>query len=502
MSFRSVVPMLCASMNGLDLAIIVAYLVGTTLFGCSFLFRKHGGGDAEGFTTGSGKLPTWTVALSIFATHVSSIAFLGLPAKAFLTNWNPYVLSLTVPIAAAVAAVWFVPFYRRSGNVSAYSFLEGRYGVWARLYGSACFLVMQSARSGVILFLMALLIHTLTGWSTVSVILVTGAATTVYSLMGGLSAVVWTDAIQSLILIVGTVLCLVVLGFAIPDFGGGLSAAFDAGKFSLGSFSVADWSGETFWVIFVYAMFINLQNFGIDQSFTQRYVAAKSQGAAAKSLLTSGFLYLVNTALFVLIGTFLWMYVRAHPGTVPDEVLAKADAVFPWFIVHRLPTGVSGLLVAAIIAAAMSTVSATLNSGATVLLADYWKRFAPKRTNARTDIAFLRLATAGLGLFAMAVGVGVMNVQSALTAFWAIQSVLSGGMLGLFLLAMLCRRTRGAHAAVATALGIAVIAWVTFGQAWTGFSFRLHVNLAIVLGTLALVTTGAAFSVFAKGKSK
>lgn len=485
------------------MAIIVAYLLGTTIFGCCFLFqRQGGGGDAKGFTTGGGRLPTWTVALSIFATHVSSIAFLGLPAKAFLTNWNPYVLSLTVPLAAVIAAVWFVPFYRSSGSVSAYSFLEARYGVWARLYGSACFLVMQSMRSGVILFLMAILLNTLLGWSVASIILITGIATTVYSLMGGLSAVVWTDAIQSLILIVGTVVCLIVLGCVIPDFGGNLSAAVESGKFSLGSFSLADWGNETFWVIFVYAVFINLQNFGIDQSFTQRYIAAKSSSAATKSLLFSAFLYLINTALFVLIGTLLWMYVRSNPGIVPECVLKKSDTVFPWFIVHRLPTGVSGLLVAAIIAAAMSTVSATLNSGATVLLEDYWWRFARGFVSDRSNIVFLRLATAGLGVFAMAVGVGVMNVKSALTAFWALQSVLSGGMLGLFLLALLVRRATGQQALVATAVCLLTILWVTFGQSWTGFSFRLHVNLAIVLGTVALVAVGAALSTFVKGSLK
>ena len=489
-------------MNAVDIAIIIAYLVGTTVFGCSFLFRKGGGGDSEGFVTGGGRLPTWTVALSIFATHVSSIAFLGLPAKAFLTNWNPYVLSLTVPLAAVIAAIWFVPFYRGSGSVSAYSFLESRYGTWARLYGSACFLVMQSTRSGVILFLMAILMNTLLGWPIVTIILVTGLATTAYSMLGGISAVVWTDAIQSLILIVGTVLCIAVLGFAIPDLGTQFSAAVEAGKFSLGGFTLADWSGETFWVIFVYAMFINLQNFGIDQSFTQRYVAAKSQSAAAKSLLSSAVLYLVNTAFFVLIGTLLWMFVRTHPGAVPADTLAKSDAVFPWFIVHRLPVGVSGLLVAAIIAAAMSTVSATLNSGATVLLEDYWRRFFPKRDAERANLAFLRLATAVLGLFAMAVGVGVMNVKSALTAFWALQSVLSGGMLGLFLLALLSRRSRGVHAAIATAFGLLAVAWVTFGQDLTGLSFRLHVNLAIVLGTVTLVAVGAALSVITKGNRK
>ena len=150
-------------MSWIDTAVVAVYLAGMTLFGCSFMFKK-GLGDADGFMTGSGRLPTWTVALSIFATHVSSIAFLGLPAKSFLTNWNPYVLSLTVPLAAVVAALWFVPFYRSSGCVSAYSFLEARYGTWARLYESACFLLFQTTRSGFILFLAAILMNTLFGW--------------------------------------------------------------------------------------------------------------------------------------------------------------------------------------------------------------------------------------------------------------------------------------------------------------------------------------------------
>ena len=481
-------------MSWIDTAIIIAYLLGTTLFGCSFMFRK-GGGDADGFMTGGGRLPTWTVALSIFATHVSSIAFLGLPAKAFLSNWNPYVLSLTVPVAAAIAAVWFIPFYRNSGCVSAYSLLEIRYGLWARLYGSACFLVMQSTRSGFILFLLAILLNTLFGWPVLTIILVAGIATTIYSMMGGISAVVWTDALQSLILIAGTLLCVAIIGFALPDLPSSFSAAFEAGKFSLGSFSISNWGDETFWVIFVYAMFINLQNFGIDQSFTQRYVAAKSLQSAKRSLMSSAILYLVNTVLFVLIGTMLWMYVQANPSVVPENVLAKSDAVFPWFIANRLPVGVSGLLVAAIAAAAMSTVSSTLNSGATVLLEDYRKRFSSRKDDERANIAFLRMATVGLGVLSIAIGIGVINVKSALTVFWAFQSVLSGGMLGLFLLAMLSKRSNGIHAAAATLTGLFFVAWVSFGQEWTGFSFRLHVNLAIVFGTVALVVTGALLSI-------
>ncbi|MCQ2389675.1 MAG: sodium:solute symporter, partial [Kiritimatiellae bacterium] len=193
--------------NWIDLTIIAVYLVGVTLFGCSFVFKK-GANDAGTFMTGGGKLPTWAIALSVFATHVSSISFLALPEGAYGTNWWGWVNSLTVPLATLVAAVWFVPFYRKSTSVSAYSFLEKRFGTWARVYASACFLVMQSARSGIILLLLAILVNQLFPvFSYESIIVGTGVATLFYSMLGGFSAVVWADAIQSLILIGGTLVC-------------------------------------------------------------------------------------------------------------------------------------------------------------------------------------------------------------------------------------------------------------------------------------------------------
>ena len=478
-------------MNGiLDLAVIAAYLVGTTLFGCSFYFRK-GAGDARTFMAGGGKIPGWVLALSIFATYVSSISFLALPAKAYLTNWNVLVLSFSIPIAAGIAAVWFVPFYRRMTSASAYSFLEERFGFWARAYASGCFLLMQSVRSGMILFLLALLLKSLLGFSIPNVILAVGVSTMVYSMLGGLQAVVWTDAIQAIILIAGAVLCLAILGCTLPDgFAAGIKTAFDAGKFSHGSFSLAEWGSETFWVTFIYGVFLNLQNFGIDQSYTQRYIAAKSGKEAVRSMFSGAMLYVPVSLVFVAIGTLLWVWVKAHPGVVPEEVLAKSDAVFPWFIVNRLPAGVTGLLVAAIIAAAMSTVSSTLNSGATVLLEDYRKRFAKTAVTPVSQIRFLRLATVALGVFSIGVALAVMNVTSVLTTWWALQSVLSGGMLGLFLLGAFVRRTRKMQAAVATALGIGVVLWIVFGQPLTFGHQLIHLNLAIVFGTVMLVLAG------------
>ena len=489
-------------MNWIDIAIVVIYLIGTTVFGCSFFFRKKEGDGAKDFMTGGGRLPTWAIALSVFATHVSSISFLALPEGAYgPENWRGWVNSITVPIATFVAAIWFIPFYRRSTDVSAYSFLERRFGTWARVYASACFLVMQSARSGVILLLLAILINQLLGMSCETIILVTGVATMVYSMMGGFSAVVWADAIQSLVLIGGTLVCVTCLFLFTPDVAANAQAAFAAGKMSLGSFSFSDWGANTFWVLFFYSICINLQNFGVDQCYTQRYVAAKDAKAAAKSIWGSACLYVPVTLLFTIIGTLLWMYNRANPGEIPEGI--RAAAVFPWFIVHKLPTGVSGLLVAAIIAAAMSTVAATLNSGSTVLLEDYWKRFWPARANARSNLMFLRTMTVVLAVVSIGIALAVIwstTDMTILSAWWVIQGVFSGGMLGLFLLSVVSKRTRGGAAAVATAFAILTVVYITFGQKVMPLPVVLHTNLSIVLGTLVLVVGGFVLGRFASAR--
>ena len=478
-------------MSGFDIGVIVAYFVGIAAFGCSFYFRR-GADDAREFVEGGGRVPGWVLALSVFATYVSSISFLALPAKAYLADFNAFVLSLSIPVSGGIAAWLFVPYYRKVASASAYADLERRFGTWARLYASGCFLAVQSVRSGMILFLLALLLNTMLGLSFAACILVTGVTTIVYSMMGGIKAVVWTDAIQSFILIAGIVVVMAILCATLPEgLVAGLQGAWDAGKFSLGSFSLREWGAETFWVTFFYGVFLNLQNFGIDQSYTQRYRAAKTTREAVKSMFSGAMLYVPVSLCFMLTGTLLWIWCAQHPGVIPSDVAARSDAVFPWFIVHRLPVGVSGLLVAAIIAAAMSTISGTLNSGATVLLEDYRKRFAKTAQTDRSNVRFLRLATAGLGVFSIAIAFAVINVQSVLTTWWALQSVLSGGMLGLFLLGFFARRTTSKAAAVATVLGVATVAWVVFGQKVMGFPRLLHVNLSLVLGTVVIVVAGA-----------
>ena len=232
-----------------DLLVFVAYLVGVTVFGCSFYFRRGTADAADTFTSGAGRLPAWAVGMSIFATFVSSISFLGLPAKAYAGNWNAFVFSLSIPVAAWMAVRFFVPLYRSLNSASAYSYLETRFGPWARVYASLCYLVTQVARMGTILYLLALPMNALLGWSVPLLIIVAGAGTLLYCAMGGIQAVIWTDAVQGIVLIAGSLLCLAVLLVAMPQgIGQAWEIAASAGKMRLGSGSLTDWGHETFWV--------------------------------------------------------------------------------------------------------------------------------------------------------------------------------------------------------------------------------------------------------------
>ena len=320
-------------LKNLDLLIFGIYILGVIGFGVSFSFRKR---TAKDFTTGGGRLPSWALGMSIFATFVSSISFLALPGNAFGGNWNSFVFSLSIPIAAWIAVKFFVPLYRRLNSESAYFYLEERFGTWARIYASVFYLLTQLARMGAILYLLALPMQILFGWSIPVIIICTGLSVIIYSMFGGIEAVVWTDAIQGIVLIAGAIACLGVIFWTIP--GGAsevFSTAFEADKFSLGSFDF-DFSSSTFWMILVYGLFINLQNFGVDQSYVQRYISSKTERDAVKSTWLGSMLYVPVSFLFFLIGTALWaFYQQFSPNYCLLEIAAKADQSISLF--HREP---------------------------------------------------------------------------------------------------------------------------------------------------------------------
>ncbi|TXK48981.1 sodium/solute symporter [Pontibacter qinzhouensis] len=479
----------------LDLIIFIVFIAGVVVYGCSFYFRNT---SPEDYTTGGGKIPAWAVGMSIFATFVSSISFLALPGNAYLSNWNGFVFSLSIPIASFIAVKFFVPLYRSINSPSAYYYLETRFGAWARIYASVCYLLTQLARMGAIMYLLALPMNALFGWSIPLIIIITGVCVLLYSMMGGIEAVIWTDTIQGGLMIIGALVCLGTLMFSMPEGPGQLfeiAAAHD--KFSLGSFS-ASVSAPTFWVILVYGLFINLQNYGIDQNYVQRYMTAKSEKEAIKSAWLGSLLYVPVSLVFFFIGTALFAYYQAQPHLLPDALQAPgmADKVFPHFIVHGLPTGVTGLLIASIFAAGMSTVSTSINSSATVILTDYYKRFFRKNASMKESMRVLYITSLIMGILSIVVALAMMRVESALDAWWALASIFSGGMLGLFLLGFVSQKVRNFDAAMGVVAGILVICWMSLSPiyftdgAWIKFRSPFHTNLAIVLGTTAIFIVG------------
>ena len=487
-------------MHTIDFIVFLVFTLGVVVFGCSF-FRK--GSTAEEFTSAGHSIPGWVVGMSIFATYVSSISYIGYPGKAFAADWNAFVFSLSIPIASYFAAKYFVPFYRKSGSVSAYTFLEEKFGAWARLYASACYLLTQIARMGSILYLLAVPMYILMGWDIHTVIILTSIGIIIYSMMGGLKAVIWADAIQGIILIGGALLCLGLLLFRMPE---GPMQAFDlavnspvGNKFSLGEFSL-ELTKSTFWVCLIYGVFINLQNYGIDQNYVQRYHAAKTDRDARFSALFGGYLFIPVSALFFLIGTVLYSYYTANPSLLPAEIAGKPDYVFPFFIVSELPVGLRGLLIASIFAAGMSTVSTSVTSAATIVLTDYFKPFFRGATNRQRlrvgerssgiHLAVLRLSSVCVGVLGIIVAIAMLSVESIIDAWWKLSSIFSGGMLGLFLLGCIPQKINRVAAIIGCVCGVAVIAWISLAGLWDLPGLHLHEYLAIVLGTSTIFLIG------------
>lgn len=507
-----------------DIAVLVTYLACVTLLGCCFV---RGSRTAREFTSAGGSLPGWAVGLSILGTYLSSNTFLGVPGKAYATNWNAFVFSLSIPLAAWLAVKYFVPFYRDGGEISAYTHLEKRFGPWARVYAVSCYLLTQIARIGTVMFGTALGLHALTGWSLETIILVNGVIVTLYTLLGGIRAVVWTDAVQCLVLVGGAVVMVVTVLAGMPDGPSqAISIAREHGKFSLGNFSLSV-TTSTFWIVLFYGLFTNLNNFGIDQNYVQRYHLAATQRAAARSVWLGSLLYIPLSMLFFFLGSCLFSYYHAQPemlsslraravsnvsspgeqsrnsptASMPETDAQLADRVLPDFISRKLRGGLAGLVIAAIFAAAMSTLDSSINSSATVFLRDVYQRYIRPGSDERHAMRVLHGFTIFWGAVGTGAAIAMIGIASILDTWWLLSGIFAGAMLGLFLLGMVCPRANGACAMAGVAAGLLVIVWMTLSPGSRipeAMQSRLHPHLAIVAGTLTILGVGAAASRFVR----
>ncbi len=549
----------------LDWIVLVAYFAATMGIGF-FFYRKTR--TTDGFTAGNRSIPGWVCGLSIFATFLSSISYLANAGKTFVSDWNAFVFSLSVPLGTWVAVRWFLPYYRKSQHVSAYAALEDRFGLWARLYASFFYMLTQLARMAVVMYLVALPMQVIFGWDIMAILLVIGISVTIYSFVGGVLAVIWTDAIQAIVLMAGAVIALVVILVQMPGGAGQIIEVASAhDKFSLGSFSL-EMAEKTFWTLILFGIAENLRNFGIDQSYIQRYIASRSDREAKRGLWLAGWLYVPMSAVFFFIGTALFAFYNAdqvieiettslvwestaledlhqvrrvvakqellqmgvdvdsHEFSANQMSLASdkgleelGDRVFPYFIATQLPPGITGLLIAAVFAAGMSTISTSLNSSATLFMTDYYRRLIDPNASERKQMGALYIATfiwgaAGTGLALLLVQV----TQSALDMWWTLSGIFSGGMVGLFLLGLISHRARNPQAVCAVILGVLVILWMSlpkiaemflranesslvYGIGSTlqnlssgGFASPFNALLIPVFGTLTILLSGILFT--------
>lgn len=527
----------------IDWIVLFAYFAGIMLLGFSFWKRSSSSSE---FTSGGGTLPGWLCGLSIFATYLSSISYLALPGKSFVSNWNPFVFSLSLPFAAFIAVKWFLPYYRSTGEVSAYAMLEHRFGAWARVYASSFYLIFQIARMGVVMYLMALPLAVIFGWDMRTLIIATGISVTVYAFVGGIVAVIWADAIQAIVLMLGAVIALIVILAGMPE---GPQQVFEmakqGNKFSLGSTNILVISQPTLWVVLVMGLVENLKNFGVDQSYIQRYIASRSEKEAARSIWIGALLYIPVSAMFFFIGTSLFAFYHSHESDLPEvrQIVAEqrllqkgiepsyitsfdgektfspeyrkqveeissmledkdiGDRVFPHFIAKYLPPGITGLLIAAIFAAAMSTVSTSLNSSATLLMSDFYQRFFRPQATDRQLMRVLRVSTVVWGILGTVMALSLVSLtESVLDIWWTLSSILGGGIVGLFLLGIISRQAGNAAAVTGVLTGSLVLIWmvVSTSDFWpdslSHFRSPFHSFMVIVVGTLTILLVGIAVS--------
>ena len=480
-----------------DLAIIVFYMAGVMGVGWWFSRKQR---NIRDYFLSDKNAPWWALAGSIVATETSTVTFISVPAFAFSANasgvgGNFTFLQLVIGymIGRLVIVALFIPLYFRGELFTVYQVLDQRFGGRVKRTAASLFLITRSIADGIRLFLTAIVLVALTGWADPVSILIIGAVTIAYTYLGGMAAVIWTDAIQLVIYLVGAVVAALVLLGKIP---GGWNEVVAVGnefnKFQFFDFTFNLGRSYTFWSGVIGGAFLTTATHGTDQLMVQRYLCAKNSRQATAALLTSGVVIFAQFVLFLVIGVMLFVFYRKFGG-LPPEVAAKADRVFPHFIVTQLPVGVIGLVVAAILAAAMSTLSSSLNSLAATTVTDFYRPlFAPNKTDAHY-LKISRLVTAMWGVVQIAVAVVVIAMKGrGVDAVLAVASFTNGPVLGVFLLGLTRRvSSTGALAGVIAGIAVMTFVWLRLNVSWQWY---------VLIGSVVTFSAGVFVSAFFKRK--
>ena len=447
------------SFGWLNWTVLALYLLGMLGLGVYFMRRESGSDD---FFRGGGRVPWWAAGISIYATMLSAITYMAIPAKAYATDWSYYPMLVTILLITYPVIKYYLPYFRKLNITSAYEYLEIRFNAATRLLASGLFIVFMVARMALVLYLPSLALTAVTGIDIRTCILLMGLITIVYCTMGGVEAVIWGDVVQGIILVGGAFFA---SWFLLSNTEGGFSNAFqlamDNDKMRLFDWSL-DYRSVTFWVAILGGMANNLISYTSDQTVIQRYLTTKDVASAKQSILMNGVLCVCVSIVFYLIGTGLYTFYRTHPAEL-DFTMAKGDAIFPFFMMSQMPQGIAGLLIAAIFAATMSTISSNINSVSTAFSIDFWKRFRP-RVSDREMLRVARLTCVVSGLIGVAIALlmATWNILSLLDYFNTILGLLTSGLGGLFVMGIFLPRINGRSALMGFITGTLAVFWLQY----------------------------------------
>ncbi|MFT6180344.1 MAG: SSS family solute:Na+ symporter [Paracoccaceae bacterium] len=442
--------------------VVAVYLLGMVGVGYWFM-KRESASTTEAYFRGGQKIPFWVAGLSIFATMLSAITFMAVPGAAYATNWNGYIGQWPILIIVPLVVMFYLPFYRRLNVTTAYEYLEKRFNVATRVIGSTTFMLFHVGRVAIVLYLPALALSSVTNIDIFVAISVIGVLCVIYTVMGGIEAVVWTDAIQALVLIGGALLC---FGLVVSQVDGGLGAVTSAmgeqGKgitasWSFGDLSIGKGSTSGF-VLFVAFMMANLPSYTSGQDVVQRYVTTSSEKEAAKSLWMNIGMVLVGSAIFFGLGTALYVFYQAKPELM-DPSLPANDSVLPFFIIQNLPMGVAGLIIAGVFAAAQSTISSSLNSVATAFVTDVYGRILKPESSDEQRLSVAKWVVIILGVIGIGVSsyLAMIKTDEVFMLFNRFIGFALGPLGGLFALGIFSKRPNGRAGLVALLSGVVTV---------------------------------------------
>ena len=467
---------------------LIMYLLLMVFLGYYFSKRNKTTND---YFLGGGRIPWWAAGLSIYATMLSAITYLSQPALAYSFDWQAYLGYFTILLLVPIVITFYLPFFRKLNVTTAYEYLEKRFNVTLRMFGSTSFVLFQLVRMGIVVYLPALALSTVIGMNIYIAIIIMGILSILYTYMGGIEAVVWTDVIQVLVLLLGLIAGLFFIAYEIGDIGYIFKTAWEDNKLRLFDWRISFTEVVT-WSLFFGSFALNFAPYTTDQAVVQRYMTTSSEKASRKSIWLNGIISIPAGILIFLMGTFLYVYFKVHP-----EFLAigmQNDSVFPLFISNHLPPGIGGLVIAGIYSASMSSLDSSMHSVSTVVTVDYYKRFSESYSEVK-GLKLARLITILVGILGTMIAclMAAFPVKSLFFLFQEVIGLFGSALTGIFILGIFVKKANWKGTLAGAILSVIVLAFVKYQ---TPINFYIYPLIAIPI----CVIGGIIFSMFFKVK--